>query len=33
MESGGSAAYFIPNERFDGLLFIPFSDIPKKIED
>jgi len=32
MESNGNAAEFIARDRFDGLLFIKYSDIPKLIK-
>ena len=33
MESGGNTARFIAKERFDGILFVKYSDIPQLIKD
>ncbi len=33
MESGGNTARFIAKERFDGILFVKYSDIPQLITD
>lgn len=33
MESGGNTSRFIAKERFDGILFIKYSDIPQLIKD
>ncbi len=33
MESGGNTAWFIAKERFDGILFVKYSDIPQLIKD
>lgn len=33
MESGGNTARFIAKERFDGILFIKYSDLPQIITD
>lgn len=33
MESGGNAARFIAKERFDGILFLKYSDIPQLLKD